>query len=159
MPLPTPLMKSSMILGACAWPARSLPNCARSSILNPRPPGLTAWKEIPHLWPVITSKLTAKAQTQQYRPALVVARHREAGSPTLLWVLMITSAGNRRWTGDVEIPDLATAGLPAASVVRTAKVATIEASAAGRLGCLPPANRVAVRARVAEVIGAFLAPA
>jgi len=52
----------------------------------------------------------------------------------LLWVLMITSAENRGWPGDVAIADLGTAGLPAASVIRTAKIATIESSDGAKLG-------------------------
>jgi mRNA-degrading endonuclease toxin of MazEF toxin-antitoxin module len=50
---------------------------------------------------------------------------------------MITSAGNPPWSSDVAIADLARAGLPAPSVVRTAKIACIEPSRierrAGRL--------------------------
>lgn len=94
---------------------------------------------------------------QQHRPALVVARHEQAGSPALLWVLMITSASHRRRSGDIAISDLAVAGLPVASIVRSAKVATIEASEAGRIGCLPVADRAAVRGQIvgllAEVLG------
>jgi mRNA interferase MazF len=41
------------------------------------------------------------------------------------------------------------AGLPAASIVRTAKIATIEAADAQRIGAPPGADRVAVRAQVA----------
>jgi mRNA interferase MazF len=82
---------------------------------------------------------------RQHRPALVIARHAVAGAPALLWVLMITSASHRRWPGDVEITGLALAGLPAASIIRSAKIATIEATEAGRLGALPPADRPLVR--------------
>lgn len=81
---------------------------------------------------------------QQRRPALVVAAG--LGGPVdLLWVLMITAAANPRWPDDVEIDDHASAGLPIASVVRTVKIATIEARAARRLGMLagPSAARVA----------------
>lgn len=68
----------------------------------------------------------------QYRPALVIASSNGTGvapgkgAPRLLWVLMITSTENRGWSGDVEIADLAGVGLSAASVVRTAKIATVE---------------------------------
>ena len=55
----------------------------------------------------------------------------------LLWVLMITSAQNRGWPGDVAIANLAAAGLPVPSVIRTAKIATIEASDASKLGRIP----------------------
>ena len=41
----------------------------------------------------------------QYRPALVVAMD-QGVNPLLLWVLMITSAENREWPGDIGITDL-----------------------------------------------------
>ena len=78
----------------------------------------------------------------QYRPALVIAISNGTGvapgkgAPRLLWVLMITSAENRGWPGDVEIADLAGVGLSAASVVRTAKIATVEMDMAERIGRL-----------------------
>ena len=82
---------------------------------------------------------------QQRRPALVVARHVAEGMPTLLWVLMITSAAHRRWADDVEVSDLIEAGLPAPSIVRPSKIATIETENAERAGRLPMADRKAVR--------------
>ena len=81
---------------------------------------------------------------QQRRPALVVAIPDAPGAPSLLWVLMVTSAGNRGGPGDVAVSDLAGAGLPAPSVVRPAKIATIEAGDAERIGCLPHADRLQV---------------
>lgn len=54
----------------------------------------------------------------------------------LLWVLMITSASNAAWAGDVPITDFEAAGLPAPSLVRTAKIATIQCGDAGLLGTL-----------------------
>ena len=81
---------------------------------------------------------------QQRRPALVVAVPEAPGAPNLLWVLMVTSAGNRSWPGDVAVSDLTEAGLPAPSIVRPAKIATIEASDAERIGCLPHANQLQV---------------
>jgi len=77
--------------------------------------------------------------TRQRRPALVVSNARLEQRHGVLWLLMITSAENRGWDGDVEIANLAAAGLPAPSVVRTAKVATIDARDAEPLG------KVAVR--------------
>ncbi len=71
--------------------------------------------------------------TRQRRPAVVVAAGDLAETHGLLWVLMITSAENRSWPGDVVL-DFAAAGLPAASVVRTAKIATIKVSGAEALG-------------------------
>lgn len=81
---------------------------------------------------------------QQRRPALVVAVPDALGAPRLLWVLMVTSAANRGWPGDVVVSELAEAGLPAASVVRVAKLATIKASDAERIGRLPVADRLQV---------------
>jgi len=78
---------------------------------------------------------------RQHRPALVVAAPSTQGGPSLLWVLMVTSAANRGWPGDVAVSDLVGTGLPVASVVRPAKIATIEASDAERIGRLPPADR------------------
>lgn len=81
---------------------------------------------------------------QQRRPALVVAVPDAPGAPELLWVLMVTSAANRGWPGDVAVSDLHVAGLPVASVVRSAKIATIEARDAERIGQLPPNDRTEV---------------
>ena len=53
---------------------------------------------------------------------------------------MITSAETRDWPGDVSVKDLAGAGLPVASVVRTAKIVIIEAADAVKLGKLPAAT-------------------
>ena len=89
----------------------------------------------------------------QYRPALVIATSNGTGTLRLLWVLMITSAENRGWPGDIEITDLAGVGLSALSVVRTAKIATVEMDMADRIGrlALPERRRVidAVRDRLA----------
>ncbi len=94
---------------------------------------------------------------QQRRPALVVAVPDAPGAPRLLWVLMVTSAANRGWPGDVVVSKLAEAGLPAASVVRSAKIATIEASDAERIGSLPMEDRLqvtaALRSSLAHVLG------
>ena len=78
--------------------------------------------------------------TRQHRPALVVSADGIQQQHGLLWVLMITSAANRGWHSDVEIVDLALAGLPVPSVVRCAKIATIEAAHATRLGSLTPST-------------------
>ena len=89
--------------------------------------------------------------TRQSRPALVVSGRELEERHGLLWVVMITSAENRGLPGDVLVDDLGMAGLPAASVVRTAKIATIEARDAQRLG------RIAVDPM--QVIGRQLAAA
>jgi mRNA interferase MazF len=94
---------------------------------------------------------------QQRRPALVIAVPEAFGTPALLWVLMVTSADNRGWPGDVSISDLVEAGLPAPSVVRTAKIATIEAGDAEPIGRLPEADRQQVARALHESLGTILA--
>ncbi len=89
---------------------------------------------------------------QQHRPALVISRYDAAGSPALLWVLMITRAEHRRWNGDVDIADLTAAGLPVPSIVRSTKIATIEASEAIRIGCLAVSDRSAVHDQLADML-------
>lgn len=91
---------------------------------------------------------------RQRRPALVVAAADLQAQHSLVWVLMITSADNRGWPGDVAVSDLDVAGLPAPSLVRTAKVAVIDVRDAERLGSLPEVDRAAVSAHVAG----YLAP-
>lgn len=85
--------------------------------------------------------------TRQSRPALVVSVDGIEDAHGLLWVVMITSAENRGWPGDVPISNLGTAGLPVPSVIRTAKIATIEASDATKLGSVSAAvfRRVGMR--------------
>ena len=87
---------------------------------------------------------------EQRRPALIVAVPDSPGGPSLVWVLMVTSAGNRRWRGDVLVSDLAAAGLPAPSVVRSAKITTIERPNAERIGRLPQEDRSQVAAALLE---------
>jgi mRNA interferase MazF len=78
-----------------------------------------------------------KGDTTQRRPALVVSDGSIANG-MLLWVLMITSAENRPWPGDVALPNgNAALGLEAASIVRTLKIATIEADHARFIGRVP----------------------
>jgi mRNA interferase MazF len=63
---------------------------------------------------------------EKRRPALVVSSDKFNKETGLLWVAMITSTANIGWHGDVEIPISGKSGLTAPSIIRTAKVATIE---------------------------------
>lgn len=56
-------------------------------------------------------------EARKRRPAVVVSRPELAGRHGLTWVLMITSADNPAWPGEVDIEDLIAAGLPKPSVV------------------------------------------
>lgn len=91
--------------------------------------------------------------TRQFRPALVVSTGGIDDTHGLLWVLMITSAENRGWPGDVAVSNLRSAGLPVPSVIRTAKIATIEVSDAAALGKVSVATMQQVMARVAAELG------
>jgi mRNA interferase MazF len=73
--------------------------------------------------------------TRQHRRALVVWRGGLGEDGRLLWVAMITSAENRSWADDVPFGETyADAGLPAPSLIRPCKLATIESSHAERIG-------------------------
>jgi mRNA interferase MazF len=75
--------------------------------------------------------------TRQHRPALVVSSGGLGERESLLRVVMITSAANRPWPGDVSVTeDHEAVGLPVPSVVRSTKIATIEARYARRIGRL-----------------------
>jgi mRNA interferase MazF len=86
--------------------------------------------------------------TRQSRPALVVSAPELQEAHNLIWVVMITSAENRGWSTDVSISGLSRAGLPVASVIRTAKIATIDASDASRLGTISEAQLAQVIDRI-----------
>ena len=90
---------------------------------------------------------------RQRRPALVVSSGHTGEGVSLLWVVMITSAENRPWAGDVAIPYFRSVGLPAASVVRPAKTATVEARSAEAIGMVAAPARQAVMCRVRAIIG------
>lgn len=92
--------------------------------------------------------------TRQSRPALVVSAPSLEDRYGLLWLVMITSAANRGRQGDVAVRNLALAGLPVASLVRTAKIATIEAADAQRLGRLSQEQVAEVRQHLAGTLGA-----
>ena len=90
--------------------------------------------------------------TRQSRPALVVSVPDLQQGHNLIWVVMITSAENRGWPSDVTISALARTGLPAPSVIRTAKIATIDASDAIRLGTISAAQLKQVMDRIGRTL-------
>ena len=72
------------------------------------------------------------------RPALVVSALSPLADIPLLWVLMITSAANQGWQGDISLAQcFAECGLPVPCVIRTAKIATVEAGRARKSGTMP----------------------
>lgn len=88
---------------------------------------------------------------EKRRPALVVSQPHVQTEHGLIWVVMITSAENAPWKGDISVKNLKSAGLPAPSVVRTAKLAVMDsARVAKRLGALDRSARVDVATRLRE---------
>jgi mRNA interferase MazF len=83
--------------------------------------------------------------TRKSRPALVVSRSKLEELHGLLWVVMITSAQNKAWPKDITVSNLKKAGLPSPSVIRTVKIATIEAVDASRIGSISPSQLKVVK--------------
>ena len=91
---------------------------------------------------------------RQHRPALVVSKGGIGEGNSLLWVAMVTSAENRAWPGDVPFGDFYhEAGLPAPSVIRPCKLATIEVRHAEPLGHISPALMRQVVKTLREYLG------
>jgi mRNA interferase MazF len=83
--------------------------------------------------------------TRKSRPALVVSSGKLEELHGLLWVVMITSAQNKVWSKDITVSNLKRAGLPSPSVIRTVKIATIEAVDASRIGSISPSQLKVVK--------------
>ena len=114
-------------------------------------PGFDVWDIVKVPFPYTSRPV------RQSRPALIVAARDFSAAGNLLWVLMITSSDNRSWPGDIAISDLSVAGLPAPSIVRSAKIATIEAADAQLLGRLPASDRAFVAQHVKAHLAQLLA--
>ena len=72
------------------------------------------------------------------RPALVVSKASPAAGIDLLWVLMITSAANKGWAGDISLERrFGECGLKVPCLIRTAKITTVESGRARAEGALP----------------------
>ena len=91
--------------------------------------------------------------TRQHRPALVISNGPIGDGDALLWVAMITSAQNRPSPGDHAIEAFGQAGLPIPSVVRAAKITTIEARDAEGVGRLEEALVSKVMATIMGLLG------
>ena len=86
----------------------------------------------------------------KHRPALVIACLDQA--VPLLWLMMITSIENRPWAGDIPVSDLSQAGLPHPSVIRCAKLATLEAAACEVLGSLSLPDGLLVKVELERIL-------
>jgi mRNA interferase MazF len=87
------------------------------------------------------------------RPALVVTKEPIGPNGLLFWAAMITNAERERWTGDIDISHHEAAGLPVPSMVRTAKLATLETAAASVIGKIDAGQLEQVRKQVAAHLG------
>jgi len=94
-----------------------------------------------------------ETNVRRYRPALVITHEPIGPAGMLIWAAMITNAQRKPWPGDVPIAQFDRAGLPIASVVRTAKLATIETASAGRIGRLSDGEIARVHEQVREHLG------
>jgi mRNA interferase MazF len=90
---------------------------------------------------------------EKRRPALVISTRKFHAEHDYVWVLMITSAENSELPSDIALPE-GEAALPAASVIRVAKVATVEHTRILRkLGTIKPATAKRVGAALAKITG------
>ena len=96
----------------------------------------------------------ADKSAEKRRPALVVSSNAFNRKHGLLWVAMIISADNPRWDSDIDLPAEAPTGLTALSVIRIAKIATIEPARIVRVaGRITAQTAAAVRQAMILVIG------
>ena len=65
-------------------------------------------------------------EARKRRPAVIVSGSGIQERHGLAWALMVTSAANPGWPDDIPVGDLVSADLPKPSVIRPAKVATVE---------------------------------
>ena len=96
-----------------------------------------------------------EARTRR-RPALVIAHLPATERFSIVWTLMITSATRGVWPGDVPVTDLDLGGLPRPSMVRSGKVAALDARLVERIGALSEGDRGRVAACVREALGVVL---
>ncbi|MEE4350878.1 MAG: type II toxin-antitoxin system PemK/MazF family toxin [Pacificimonas sp.] len=82
----------------------------------------------------------------RFRPALVVSKP-QGPRASLAWVMMVTSSARGRWPGDLEI-DYRSAGLPVPSLVRSARIATVETGMIIPLGRVSAGELAAIRGRL-----------
>lgn len=91
---------------------------------------------------------------EKRRPAIVISASLLERQHGLVWLAMVTSADNRRWDSDVAVSDLTATGLPAPSLVRPAKIATVDGERILRMiGKLPAKDARAVAAQLKKFLG------
>jgi mRNA interferase MazF len=92
---------------------------------------------------------------EKRRPAVVISAPLVSAHYKLVWLAMVTSAINPRWDCDVDISDLGSAGLPAPSRIRPAKIATADVARVIRtIGRLSAADAKSLKRQVAALLAA-----
>ena len=104
--------------------------------------GDVIWVSFPHI----------ERARSTVRPAVVISEKMVGPEDSLLWAMMVTSALRPDWPGDLAIENYANIGLPHPSKIRTAKIATLEASGAEIIGRI----EVELLAKVRSVMAANL---
>jgi len=80
----------------------------------------------------------SEGKGHKWRPALVISTpvfHKKYG---MCWAAMITSADNPPWPKDIAISPLKNTGLTAPSVIRPAKIASLQIDKARKIGKVAP---------------------
>jgi mRNA interferase MazF len=73
---------------------------------------------------VVPFPFTDKIETKK-RPAVIISTSKWNSNEGHVIAMMITSAKNSSWTGDIEVSDLKASGLPAPSILRL-KIFTLD---------------------------------
>ncbi|MDT3679584.1 MAG: type II toxin-antitoxin system PemK/MazF family toxin [Burkholderiaceae bacterium] len=83
---------------------------------------------------VVQTPFPGDASADEKQTALVISPSDLEHARGLLWVALVTKQEDPAWRGDVPILDSAVAGTPAHAVIRTARLATVPAESAKRIG-------------------------
>lgn len=96
---------------------------------------------------------TAGRLAEKRRPAIVISAPDLEKRHGLVWLAMVTSASDPAWRDDVLVSDLKSAGLPAPSRIRPAKIATVDAARiVRRIGKLGAKDAKALRDTLRSLI-------
>ena len=112
---------------------------------------------VPRVWDLVRVDFPfADRDEVRRRPALVIAIAHVQDDISLLWLAMITRASRGIWPFDVPISDLKSGGLLRSCVVRTTKVASVDAKLASRTGRLASADCQAIAVTLRAMLGPIL---
>jgi mRNA interferase MazF len=111
---------------------------------------------VPAQWDVVVLPFPyADRLTEKRRPAVIVSKPWLAEKHRIVWAVMVTSADNAGWESDIPITDAAATGPRNPSIIRPAKVATVDVSRIARIaGRLGKRERDALAARLQEIVAA-----